>query len=148
MDLRLEGMRQDYLNRMYQIIGAAMEVYNDLGFGLSEPIYQECLSIVCTERGIPWEREKMLKMYFHGQELKKTYKADFVCYGDLTVEIKAVSELNNEHRAQLFNYLRITDSYAGVLINFGHPQNLISERYIYDFIKGSYDYVRPPGKFV
>ena len=134
--------REDYLDKMYRIIGAAMEVYNELGFGLSEPIYQECLSIVCSEKGILWEREKPLKLYFHGQELKKKYVADFVCFGDLIVELKAVSELNNEHRGQLFNYLRITDSYAGVLINYGNPQKLISERYIFDSLTGKYEYVR------
>ena len=81
-------------------------------------------------------------MTFHGQELKKTYIADFVCFGDIIVELKAVSELNNEHRGQLFNYLRITDSYAGVLMNFGNPQRLISERYVYDFATSKYEYIR------
>lgn len=121
--------RQNCLGEMYQIIGAAMDVYNELGYGLSEPIYQECLSIVCTERNIPWEREKLLKMYFHGQELKKKYMADFVCFENMIVELKAVSELTNDHRGQLFNYLRITGSSAGILINFGHPKMLICERY-------------------
>ena len=138
----MQGTRQDCLEKMYQVIGATMEVYNEIGYGLSEPIYQECLSFVCTEKGIPWEREKPLKMYFRGQELKKTYVADFVCFGDLIVELKAVSELANEHRGQLFNYLRITDSYAGILINFGNPKMLISERYIYDIYTKSYEYVR------
>ena len=96
--MNLEDKRRDYLNKMYQIIGAAMEVYNELGFGLSEPIYQECLSIACKEKEIPWEREKPLTMYFRGQELKKKYFADFVCYGDLIVELKAVSEINSDHR--------------------------------------------------
>jgi GxxExxY protein len=144
----LEEKRKEYLEMMYQVIGAAMDVYNELGYGLAEPIYQECLSIACSEKGIPWEREKPLKMRFHGKELKKTYVADFVCYGDLIVEIKAVSELNNDHRAQLFNYLRITDSYAGILINFGHPKNLVTERYLYDYIKGSYEYVTKKRDFV
>ena len=139
--------RGDCLDNMYKIIGAAMDVYNELGFGLSEPIYQECLSIVCSEKGIPWEREKVLKLYFHGQELKKKYIADFVCFGNMIVEIKAVSELNNEHRGQLFNYLRITDSYAGVLINFGNPQKLISERYIFDSLSGKYEYIRNQIRF-
>ena len=140
--MRLQEERKECLNKMYQIIGAAMEVYNELGYGLSEPVYQECLSIVCSEKGIPWQREKQLSMFFHGQELKKKYIADFVCYDDLIVELKAVSEITNDHRGQLFNYLRITDAYAGLLINFGNPHRLISERYIYDFIKGSYEYVR------
>ena len=140
--------REEYLEKMYQIIGAAMDVYNELGFGLSEPIYQECLSIVCSEKRIPWEREKPLKMSFHGQELKKTYVADFVCFDDIIVELKAVSELNNEHRGQLFNYLRIIDAYAGVLINFGDPKKLISERYLYDEITGKYEYIRSQRSFV
>lgn len=138
----LEEKRKEYLEKMYRVIGAAMEVYNELGYGFAEPIYQECLSIVCSEKNIPWEREKQLKMHFHGHELRKTYCADFVCYGDIIIELKAVSELSHEHRAQLFNYLRITDSFAGVLINFGHPKSLISERYLYDYFNGSYEYVR------
>ena len=134
--------QKSWLDKMYKIIGAAMDVYNELGYGLSEPIYQECLSIVCTEKGIPWEREKPLKMSFHGQELKKTYIADFVCYDDLIVELKAVSELTNDHRGQLFNYLRITNSDAGILINFGQSRMLVCERYIYNPSSDKYEYVR------
>ena len=133
---------QLHKQQMYNIIGAAMAVYNEIGYGFSELIYQECLSIVCTEKGIPWEREKPLTMNFHGQQLKKTYIADFVCYDDLIVELKAVSELTNDHRGQLFNYLRITNSYAGVLINFGQPKMLVCERYIYDPSSDKYEYVR------
>jgi len=134
--------REDCLRKMFQIVGAAMAVYNELGYGLAEPIYQECLSIVCSEKGIPWEREKLLKMYFHGQELTKAYKADFVCFDDLIVELKAVSELSNDHRGQLLNYLRITQSNAGLLINFGHPSMLISERYVFNPSKSQYEYIR------
>ena len=75
--MTLEEKKTDYLNKMYQVIGAAMEVYNELGYGLAEPIYQECLSIACAEKGIPWEREKPLKMFYRGQELNKKYIADF-----------------------------------------------------------------------
>ena len=128
-------------DKMYKIVGVAMRLYNELGYGYSEPIYQECLSILCTEEGIPWEREKKLTMYFHDKALEKKYIADFVCYNDLIVEIKAVSELTNEHRAQLFNYLRITHATAGVLINFGHPKRLISEKYLYDSDTNQYVYV-------
>ena len=103
-----------YKERMYNIIGAAMALYNEIGYGFSEPIYQECLSIICTEKNIPWEREKVLKMFFHGVELEKTYKADFVCYDDIIVELKAVSELLGEHRAQLFNYMKITNILFGM----------------------------------
>ena len=126
MDIQL------YKDRMYQIIGAAMSLYNELGSGYSEPIYQECLSILCSEKDIPWEREKSLKMYYHGVELEKTYKADFVCFEDIIVELKAVSELLSEHRAQLFNYMRITNTRFGILINFGETQRLHAEKYMFN----------------
>ena len=128
--------------KMYRIVGVAMQLYNELGYGLAEPIYQECLSILCTEMGIPWEREKPLEMYYHGQLLKKRYIADFVCFDDIIVELKAVSNITNDHRAQLFNYLRITHHTAGILLNFGNPNHLISERYIYDEHTDSYVFVK------
>ena len=131
----------DY-EKMYRIVGLAMQLYNELGHGLAEPIYQECLSKLCTEEGILWEREKPLEMYFHDQLLEKKYIADFVCFGDLIVELKAVANITNEHRAQLFNYLRITQSNAGLLLNFGNPHHLISERYLYDEITDSYTFVK------
>jgi GxxExxY protein len=127
---------------MYSLVGVAMDLYNELGYGLAEPIYQECLSILCTEEGIPWQREKPLDMYFHGQLLKKKYIADFVCFDDIIVEMKAVSSILNEHRAQLFNYLRITHGKAGMILNFGNPQRLISERYIYNEQTDSFDFVK------
>lgn len=133
---------QLYKDRMYQIIGAAMTLYNELGSGYSEPIYQECLSVICTEKHIPWEREKMLKMYFHGVELEKTYKADFVCFDDIIVELKAVSELLSEHRAQLFNYMRITNTQFGILMNFGEPQRLHAEKYMFNKRSNNFDLIR------
>lgn len=133
---------QLHKQQMYNIIGAAMAVYNEIGYGFSELIYQECLSIVCTEKGIPWEREKPLKMMFHGIELEKLYKADFVCYDDIIVELKAVSELVGEHRAQLFNYMKITNTHFGILINFGEPQRLHAEKYMYNELTNKFDIIR------
>ena len=133
---------QLYKDRMYNIIGAAMSLYNELGSGYSEPIYQECLSVICSEQDIPWEREKPLKMFFHGVELEKTYKADFVCYDDIIVELKAVSEVLKEHRAQLFNYMRITNTKFGILINFGEPQRLHSEKYMFNALTNKFDLIR------
>ena len=131
-----------YKERMYNIIGAAMALYNEISYGFSEPIYQECLSIICTEKNIPWEREKVLKIFFHGVELEKTYKADFVCYDDIIVELKAVSELLGEHRAQLFNYMKINNLHFGVLINFGEPQRLHAEKYMYNELTNKFDLIR------
>ena len=133
---------QLHKQQMYNVIGAAMAVYNEIGYGFSELIYQECLSIVCTEKGIPWEREKPLKMMFHGIELEKLYKADFVCYDDIIVELKAVSELVGEHRAQLFNYMKITNTHFGILINFGEPQRLHAEKYMYNELTNKFDIIR------
>ena len=133
---------QLHKQQMYNIIGAAMAVYNEIGYGFSELIYQECLSIVCTEKGIPWEREKPLKMMFHGIELEKLYKADFVCYDDIIVELKAVSELVGEHRAQLFNYMKITNTNFGSLINLGEPQRLHAEKYMYNVSTIKFDSIR------
>ena len=128
--------------QMYNIVGAAMGLYNELGNGYSETIYQECLSIVCTERALHWEREKLLKMHFHGQTLEKHYIADFVCYDDIIVELKAVTDICSEHRAQLLNYLRIAEAPAGMLINFGHPKMLVSEKYLLDPVTQQYYFVR------
>ena len=136
MDIQL------YKDHMYQIIGAAMSVYNELGSGFSEPIYQECLSVICNEKDIPWEREKPLKMTFHGVELEKMYKADFVCYDDIIVELKAMSEILSEHRAQLFNYMRITNTKFGILINFGEKDRLHAEKYMYNDLFNNFELLR------
>ena len=133
---------EEYKQQMYNIIGAAMSLYNELGPGFSEPIYQECLSVICSEKAIPWEREKELYMYFHGQKLEKKYKADFVCYDDIIVELKAVSELTKEHRAQLFNYMKITECSHGIIINFGEPKNLHSEKYRYNKLSKEFNLLR------
>ena len=115
-------------NESYSIIGAAMRVYNTLGFGFLEAVYQEALAIELTNMGIPFEREKELKIYYDGQELKQTYRADFVCYDNIIVEIKAVASLNDSHRSQVFNYLKATGFKLGLLFNFGHSDKLEYER--------------------
>ena len=132
-----------YYDKLYQIIGAGMKVYNEIGYGYSEPVYQECLSIECSRLGIPWEREKKLKMYYKGQKLEKEYIADFVCFGDIILEVKAVSSLISEHRAQLFNYLRITQLKVGVLMNFCDKQKLITENYMLDTTTNLFTIVCP-----
>ena len=105
-----------------------MQVYNTLGAGFLEAVYQEALAIELTKRGIPYEREKDLKIYYDGQELKQTYRADFVCYDNIIVEIKAVADLNDSHRSQVFNYLKATGFKLGLLFNFGHSGGLEFER--------------------
>ena len=139
--------KTEYID-MYDVVGAAMEVHATLGRGLSEPIYQEALMMELDMRGLKAEREKPLSVYYKGKLLSKYYVADFY-YKDIIVELKAVDKLNPDHRAQLFNYMRICDIDRGLLINFGE-KSLRAERYLYlpeedDFIlltKANYkDYI-------
>ena len=117
-----------YKEESYKIIGAAMEVYNQLGHGFLETVYQEALEREFSLRGIPYEREKELTIYYKGEKLLQTYKADFLCYGMIIVELKAVSTLEDGHRAQVYNYLRATKNKLGLLINFGNSHGLECER--------------------
>ena len=117
-----------YKQESYNIIGAALEVYNNLRHGFLEPVYQEALEREFIARSIPYEREKELTIYYKDKPLKQTYKADFVCYGEIIVELKAVSELNDAHRSQLYNYLHATGCTLGILINFGNSERLEYER--------------------
>ena len=114
---------------MYDIVGAAMEVYNTLGRGMEEPIYQEALQMELDERGIGYKREVWFDMFYKGKKMKKRYKADFVING-VIVELKSVIIFSSEHRAQLFNYMRITKQNRGILMNYG-GKSFAAERYWY-----------------
>lgn len=114
----------------YNIIGAAFHVYNQMGFGFLEAVYQECLELEFIKRGIPYDREKELKINYDVIELRQTYKADFVCYGEIIVELKAVSMLDPSHRAQVYNYLHATGYRLGLLLNFGSDSELERERIV------------------
>ena len=114
----------------YKIIGAAFKVYNTLGHGFLEAVYQEALEIEFQKQGIPYEREKELKIQYDGVELKQTYKADFVCFGKIIVELKAVNVLDDVHRSQVHNYLHATGYKLGLLLNFGCPDELEKERIV------------------
>lgn len=103
----------------YNIIGAALEVHKELGSGLLEPVYQEAFEIELKRNGIPYEREKVLEITYKGQKLSKYYVADFVCYNNIIVELKAIDELHPAHTAQVINYLKIANAELGILINFG-----------------------------
>jgi GxxExxY protein len=94
-----------------------------MGSGFLEGVYQECLEIELTERGIPFVPQRDLQIAYKRRTLKHVYRADFVCYEKIIIEVKAVTELVNDHRAQVFHYLRATGMRLGLLINFGsHPQ--------------------------
>ena len=120
-----------YKEQSYAINGAAMHVYNVMGHGFLEAVYQESLELEFIKRGIPYEKEKTLKIYYEGQELRQTYRADFVCYGNIIVEVKAVANLDKAHRSQIFNYLKATSYRLGLLYNFGHCDGLEWERIVH-----------------
>lgn len=119
-----------YSNNVYQIIGAAMMVHSEMGYGLLEPVYQEALHLELLDRGIANEREIEIPIYYKKHLLEKKYKMDIVV-DDIIVELKSVSTLVAGHRAQLCNYLRLTQKPLGLLINFGE-ESLIGERWAYD----------------
>lgn len=122
---------KDYKDIVYKIIGAAMEVYNELGWGLLEPVYQEALKIELDMRGIDVEREVKIACYYKERKLDKYYSIDLKVK-DIILELKTVTELSSDHRSQLFNYMRLTRSPIGLLINFGSSDYLEGERYMLD----------------
>ena len=117
-----------YKKESYAIIGACFEVYNEKGCGFLEPVYQECMAIEFEYQRIPAIAKRSLVLSYHDRTLKQTYEPDYVCFEKIIVELKAVSALSNEHRAQLLNYLHATGFELGLLVNFGHYPGLEYER--------------------
>ena len=106
----------------YRIIGAAMEVHRQLGHGFLEVVYQEALAVEFVERGIGFEREAELPVLYKGRSLACCYRADFLCFGCVVVELKALSELTPREHSQVINYLKATRLSRGLLLNFGAPR--------------------------
>jgi GxxExxY protein len=119
-----------YKAESYEIMGACFEVYQTLGRGFLEPVYQVCLEIEFTYRGIPFVPQRELHIVYKGRTLKQFYKADFVCHENIIIEVKAVTQLANEHRAQTLNYLRATSLKLGILINFSSYPKLEYDRIV------------------
>jgi GxxExxY protein len=115
------GLPMEKDQQSYAIIGAAMEVHRQLGHGFLEPVYQEAFALELTERGIPFQREVILPIAYKGQKLTCSYKADFVCYDSLLVELKALGKLFGIEEAQVINYLKATGFSRSLLLNFGAP---------------------------
>jgi GxxExxY protein len=117
-----------YKDESYKIIGACFEVYNQKGFGFTEPVYQECLQYEFSLQGIPVVRHPEIPLRYKDVLLNHHFQPDFICYGTIILEIKAVSSLTDAHRAQTLNYLHAMDLDLGLLVNFGQFPKLVHER--------------------
>jgi GxxExxY protein len=117
-----------YKEESYKLIGACFEVYKTKGCGFTEPIYQECLQLELSIQGIPFVAQPLLELEYKGQLLTQTFRPDFICYGKIIVEIKAIERLAEVHRAQTLNYLNATKYELALLVNFGHFPKLEHER--------------------
>ncbi len=113
----------------YDFMAAAFEVYNDMGNGYTEDIYQEALELELADRKIPFKAQAELTIHYKGKPLRKKFKPDLMIFDDLVVELKAASALTSEHEAQLLNYLKATGKPVGYLVNFGNREKLEWKRF-------------------
>lgn len=119
-----------FAEESYLVRGAVFEVYREMGCGFLEAVYQECLAREFVKQGIPFVAHRELVLQYKGEPLVQTYRPDFICYDRIIVELKAVKELANEHRAQVHNYLKATGLELGLLVNFGHHPKAEIERIV------------------
>ena len=116
-------------DQTFNIIGACMRVHSELGCGFLEAVYQEALAFEFDDRGIIFKKEEQIEVYYKQHTLKQYYQADFICYDNIIVELKAAESLSANHTSQLINYLNATDCRVGLLINFG-AQSLEHKRIV------------------
>ncbi|MCC6329115.1 MAG: GxxExxY protein [Acidobacteria bacterium] len=119
-----------YREESYKIMGACFEVYKEKGCGFTEPVYQECLQIEFQRQGIPFVAQPILELEYKGTKLQQYFKPDFVCFGSIVVELKALSKLIDEHRAQVLNYLHALNFRLALLVNLGHYPKVEYERIV------------------
>ena len=118
-----------YKEESYKIIGACFEVYKQKGCGFTEYVYHECLRLELALQNIPFNFEPIIQIEYKGRTLEQYFKPDFVCYNKIIIELKSVSNLIDEHRAQTMNYLNAANFDLGLLVNFGHFPKLEYERF-------------------
>ena len=126
-----EGQPIIFKEESYKIVGACFEVYKVKGNGFLEAVYQECLALEFMAQGSPFIEKTPLQLEYKGRILSQSYEPDFLCFGEIIVEIKAVKQLADEHRAQMINYLKATGKKLGLLINFGHHPKIEHERFVH-----------------
>lgn len=119
-----------YKEESYRIMGVCFEVYKEKGNGFLEAVYQECLEIEFELQEIAFCPQAELTLNYKGKLLRQKYKPDFLCFDKIIVEIKAVSALTDEHRAQVHNYLKATGLKLGLLVNFGSSGKVEYERIV------------------
>jgi GxxExxY protein len=119
-----------YKEESYKIVGACFEVYREKGCGFLEPVYHECMEIELRLQGVPYLPKKSLALEYKGCPLRSTYEPDFICHEKIVLELKAVTELTDEHRAQVQNYPKATRLQSGLLVNFGHYSKAQVERIV------------------
>ena len=119
-----------FKHEVYQIIGAAIEVYYHLGPGFAEPVYQEALAVELTRRRIPFKSQCKTNVFYKAKPLGNFYKPDFLCFDQVVAEIKALYALSGTEHAQILNYLQATHKRVGLLINFGSQTRLEWKRFV------------------
>jgi GxxExxY protein len=121
IDEHARGAKGELLfkDECYAIQGAIFDVYREIGCGFLESVYQECLEREFRFRQLPFEAQRELVLSYKGEKLSQSFKPDFICYGKIIIELKAVREIAPEHKAQLLNYLKATSLELGLLVNFG-----------------------------
>lgn len=115
---------------VFEIVGAALEVYWKLGRGLAEPIYQEAMELELTLRHLPFQSQQQLRIWYKEHLLEKTYCPDLVCFNQVIVELKSLARLTSAEEGQLLNYMRMSRMRVGLLINFGSQPKLEWKRYV------------------
>jgi len=126
----MEGTKLVLGPECFRIQGAVFQVYREMGSGFLESVYQECLEREFLRSGIPFEPQKEIRLVYCGEPLLQTFRADFLCFNQVILEIKAVKEIASEHRAQVLNYLKATGYKVGLLANFGSHPKAIVERFV------------------
>ncbi len=121
--LKINSMNQIiYPEKSYDIIGKCFEVHNQLGAGFLEIVYKDALEFEFRKAGIPFEREKEYLVNYKGVILPHKFYADFVVFGNIILEVKAISEIPDFAIAQAINYLKVSNNKLALIVNFGEPK--------------------------
>ena len=128
--MREKGSGILFKDESYEVLGACFEVYKRLGTGYLESVYQEALEVEFRLRNVPFVRQARLQIEYRGVPLRHEFVADFVCFNEIILEVKAMKSLADEHRAQVINYLKTTGKQLGLLVNFGRYPRVEHERFI------------------